>query len=392
MVSSTSIIQELIPQLATSLGLLRRVPGKNEAWVPQVIAALEKERDPRFERMRRRIGFAQRLGTMSGLPDNDIALTTLGLFFHELLPLKSNGVRVPRPWQGYLLRSEDWLRPAFEICEAVRNKSWEEIEDAAEIVAKIAVVYDSETLDRHERPLVVAASIVAEAEGRPAQRIVDLLWTEEGQELCDHHFKRHPRGYRLEPKEVRNALAKLNRATPRISTEFAVQSMRFGGAPEQRQRETEVGQPMAQPEKQDGSLDNFDRRRQALRTRTNDADPCADETKAHDEYKEDVPEQIDAPGRTHSETRDPDPIALKLEERMNQLATIPPTGHARGDALDVRDRLQELRIQLGQIQQIAAQAEQLLGGIAPQIDEFATRIADVEAVMDRWSGRSRAAA
>jgi hypothetical protein len=52
--------------------------------------------------------------------------------------------------------------------------------------------------------------------------------------------------------------------------------------------------------------------------------------------------------------------------------------------------LQELRIQLGQIQQIAAQAEQLLAGVAPQIDEFAARIADVESVMERWRGRSAA--
>jgi hypothetical protein len=80
------------------------------------------------------------------------------------------------------------------------------------------------------------------------------------------------------------------------------------------------------------------------------------------------------------------------EDRMNQLATISPTNHARGDALDVRDRLQELTMQLGQIQQIAAQAEVLLAGIAPQIDDFAARIADVEAVMERWNGRSRVAA
>ena len=75
---------------------------------------------------------------------------------------------------------------------------------------------------------------------------------------------------------------------------------------------------------------------------------------------------------------------------MNQLASIPASGHGRRDALDLIERMQELRIQLGQIQQIAAQAEQLLAGVAPQIDEFASRIADVEGVMERWRGRSAA--
>ena len=97
MVSSSSVIQELIPQLAVSLGQLRRVPGKGDAWVGQVILALERERDPRFERMRRRIGFAQRLGAMAEIAPEDIALSTLAIFFHELLPLKRNGARGSRP-------------------------------------------------------------------------------------------------------------------------------------------------------------------------------------------------------------------------------------------------------------------------------------------------------
>jgi hypothetical protein len=418
MVSSTSIIQELIPQLSGSLGQLRRVPGKGDVWVTHVITTLEKERDPRFERMRRRIGFAQRLGTLADIPDEDIALATLGLFFHELLPLKPNGVKVARPWRQFLLRNEDWLRPAFEVCETVRYRSWAELEDAAEIVAKVAAVYDSETLDRHQRPMVVAESIMAEAEGRDAQRIVDLLWTEDGQALCDHHFRRHPRGYRLDPKDIRSALAALYNVTPHISSEIAVQSMRSGGTARRGKQETEVEQPLAAPDKENGPLGNFDRRREALRTRTSEADSSTGETPTYDEFEkaerddvepsrieaklremesaeqqtELVSEDVEDPHRGQTQTREPEPIGRQREERMNQLATISPASHARGDALDVRDRLQELRIQLGQIQQIAAQAEQLLDGIAPQIDEFAARISDVEAVMDRWSGRSRAAA
>ena len=422
MVSSSSIIQELIPQLSASLGQLRRVPGRNDAWVPQVIAALEKEPDQRFERMRRRIGFAQRLGTIAEVSEHDGALVTLGLFFHELLPAKSNGARMGRAWREYLVRNEEWLRPAFEICEAIRQKNLADIEDAAEIVAKITVVYDGETMDRHERSLQVIESMIGEAEEHAAQRIVDLFWTEDGQELCDHHFRRHPRGYRLDAEEIRGCLAKLYRVTRHASVDFAIESMRLGSAPQRGRQETsdsdwyapgrdkqqqsdgewyapkrqsedqEVEQPMAQTEKQDGPLGNFDRRREALRTRTSEPEPRAGEASAPDQLRVEAAEQVDVPERSQPQSRDPDPIALKLEERMNQLATISPDGHTRGDALDVRDRLQQLRLQLGQIQQIAAQAELLLDGIAPQIDEFAARIADVEAVMERWGGRSRAAA
>jgi hypothetical protein len=135
---------------------VRRVPGKGDTWIANVIAALERERDPRFERMRRRIGFAQRLGDMAGLTDENIALATLGLFFHELLPLKRNGARVSRPWRDYLLRNEDWLRPVLELCEAVRSKDWQEWR-ARRNRRKVAAVYVPEPDHR------TAAAVVSQS-------------------------------------------------------------------------------------------------------------------------------------------------------------------------------------------------------------------------------------
>ena len=412
MVLSASIVQELIPQLSASLGQLRRVPGRNDLWVPQVIVALEKAHDPRFDRMRRRIGFAQRLGTIAALPAEAITRATVGLFFLELLPAHSNGAKAGRAWREYLLRNEDWLRPAFEVCEAVRYKTWTEMEEGAEIIAKIAVVYDAETLDHHERPLAVVESIMEDVEGRDAQRIVDLLWTEDGQTLCDHHFRRHPAGYKLDSQAIRAGLAKLYRAAPRPAVSSDIQSMRLGDAARPITREMEVEEHVSQIEKQNGRADNFDQRRQALRTRPADAEQLNDtltdntdepqpatgiEAKLRAlESKEQRSESsgVALDGKLPGEKQVSGPAAAgqKREERMNQLATISPPSNARGDALELRERLQELRLQLGQIQQLAVQAEQLLSGITPQIDEFATQIADVEAVMDRWSGRGRAAA
>ncbi len=389
--SESSIIQELIPQLAAALGQVRRVPGKGDAWIANVIAALERDSDPRHERMRRRIGFAQRLGEMAGLTNEEISLATLGLFFHELLPVKRNSTRVSRPWREYFMRHEGWLRPALEICEAIRSKDWPEIEGAAGIVGKVAAVYDTQTLDRHERPLQVVESIVEAVEGRDAQRIVDLLWTEDGQELCDHHFRRHPRGYKLDSGEIRHGVALLYRSRPRISSDVDVQSVRFSGSRGMATTDEEEEQPVAATQNPPAGANNFDRRREALRSRGGEQDSPAD---APGQYVEHQPDELDPrPMQPRRPDAEPTPIERVLQQqegRMNQLTGIPAAGHGRRDALDLVERLQELRIQLGQIQQIAAHAEQLLAGVAPQIDEFATRIADVEGVMERWRGRSAA--
>jgi hypothetical protein len=394
---STTIIRELIPQLAASVGQVRSVPGKGDAWVAHVIGALEREHDERYQRMRRRIGFAERLGEMAGLNAGEIAQTTLGLFFHELLPAKSNGSKAARPWREYFLRNEAWLEPALEICQAIQFEGWQDTENAAEIVAKVAAVYDAQTLDRHERTLQVVEAIVAAAEGRVAQRIVDLLWTEDGQELCDHHFRRHPRGYKLDPHEIQRCLAMLYRVTPRLTANVTVQSLRFSGSQRQEADQAdlkEVEEAVVPAEQPSAAFDNFDKRREALRTRRNDNDPAD----IPDRYGERQPEPEDTVALADPEQpyADPPPRARQLtqeqEERVNQITSVAPRSNGRKDALQVKERLQELRLQLGQIQQIAAQAEQLLSGIAPQIDDFAARIADVESVMDRWShGRSAAA-
>lgn len=413
--SHSTVIQDLIPQLAASLGQLRRVPGKSDAWVGQVIVALEKERDPRFDQMQRRIGFAQRLGEMAAVHSDDISLATLGIFFHELLPLKRSGLKVSRIWREYLLRNEDWLRPALDICDAAHNQPWAELEDPAAILAKIAIVYDIETVDRHERPLVVVESIISQVESHEAQRTANLLWTEDGQALCDHHFRLHPRAYRLDPKAIRNTLAGLYRFTPRGPGSVPVRSMRSGTVANTLEQETEVDEFVAQTQTQQEAVDHFDRRRQALRAKGEQdvaqvEEPVLAQEPAHVREAE-TPTGIEAKLREmedaertaesaqeiemaqdQAQSSLPELQTQNREERMNQLSPIPSTNHGRGDALDVRDRLQELRLQLGQIQQIAAQAELLLGGIAPQIDEFAARIADVEAVMERWNGRTRIAA
>ncbi len=72
---------------------------------------------------------------------------------------------------------------------------------------------------------------------------------------------------------------------------------------------------------------------------------------------------------------------------MEQTRTISPVPPGRRDALDMMQKLQDVRLQLGQIQRIAVDAEQLLTGLAPQLDELATWIADLDTIVKRWQGR-----
>jgi hypothetical protein len=393
---SATIIRELLPRLSASLGQIRRVPGRGDAWVSHVLGALEREHDPRFQRMQRRIGFAERLAEMAGLEEREVACATLGLFFHELLPAHPNGARSARPWREYFLRNEEWLRPALEICEFIDADDWLNSEDPSQLVAKVAAVYDSQTLDHNERTLQVVEQIVAAAEGRIAQRIVDLLWTEDGQELCDHHFRRHPRGYRLEAATIQRCIGLLYRYTARLSANVTVQSLRLSGSQRQEAHQAEpeeVEEPVA-PAEQSSAFENFDKRRQALRTRRNDHAPSDDISNRYEDVQideEPMETQIEQDQRYIEQPRRARELTPEQEERLNQITAVAPPAPTR-DALDVREKLQELRISLGQIQKIAAQAEDLLAGVAPQIDDFAARIADVEAVMQRWTGRRSAAA
>ncbi len=75
---------------------------------------------------------------------------------------------------------------------------------------------------------------------------------------------------------------------------------------------------------------------------------------------------------------------------MEQIRTISPVPPGRRDALEMMQKLRDVRLQLGEIQRVALDAEQLLTGLAPQLDELAAWIADLDAVVERWRGGAEA--
>jgi hypothetical protein len=427
-VATASVIQHLIPRLAGALGEVRRTPGRGEGWVDDVLASLEREAGPRYERLRRRLGFAGRLGELAKLDREQQGRLALGLFFHELIESTAGrDARPSRAWMEFLLRNEEWLDPAFQVCQAVADGGWEELADPVVVVAKVTVVYDRETLELHARPLQVVDSLVAGARASPAAPLVGLLWSEDGQELCDHHFRRHPRGYKLEPATIRGYLALLQRPLVRarkVDENAPAAPQRLSGAlqGDSRRREREREEREEGRRGRSEALDNFDRRREALRSRSSTdkaqdaasiqrkrpaALPDIDEPAPKDEVETDEPapkdemetdepapkdEPQDAPARAsyppEVTRRRPARLEVAREEEMESMIAMSAARPDRRNTLDLMERLQELRLQLGQIQRIASEADELLNGIAPQLDEVTSWVADLEAFVGRWRGSS----
>jgi hypothetical protein len=433
MASSSYVIQQLIPALASALARLRRTPSRNEDWLDEALGTLERSDAASHARMRRRIGFARRLGDLASLDAEETATVTLGLFFHELVdrqPARSRGP-TGSAWLEYLLRNEDWLAPAFRLCEAVASDEWETLDGRAAIVAKVTTVFDTETLERHERPLHVLEQL-AEVES-PIADVIPLLWSEEGQELCDHHFRRHPRGYKLEASDLRRCFAVLHELAPKAAVEaaavapFRLSGSAVRGAVEQPVAEAQTPAPasasalrprasvaLASTSPPAGS--NFDRRRQALRVRSplglqgsevsspprREQDLAEGRSLVEDLVAEaTMPKTPAAKMHTSPELRplerqedkpDRDNVgpAKREEDLMEQIRTISTVPPGRRDALDMMQKLRDVRLQLGEIQRVALDAEQLLTGLAPQLDELAAWIADLDAVVERWRGGAEA--
>jgi len=72
---------------------------------------------------------------------------------------------------------------------------------------------------------------------------------------------------------------------------------------------------------------------------------------------------------------------------MEQTRTTSPVRPGPADVLDMMQKLRDVRLQLGEIQRIALDAEQLLTGLAPQLGGLSAWIADLDAVVDRWRSR-----
>ncbi len=437
MASSSFVIQQLIPTLAGQLARLRRTPGRNHTWVEQTLKALERADPARFGRARRRIGFARRLGEMAALDPKEQATVSLGLFFHDLADGHGRGKGATVDvWVTYLLKNEDWLWPAFQLCEEIAA-GWQASENKATIVANITVAFDGQTAERHERPLQVIQQLMSEAESEQADEVVPLLWSEQGQELCDYHFRRRPGSFKLSAGDLQTCLETLNTSMPAFrGGEEAVAAFQLSGAEgrtrrkgrTQEERETPVPTPREQPARSNSpepAGPNFDRRREELRARSTFGlqgfaapdkaerngrrqpveEPAEDEPIAiiieppvveRPTVKIGMPEEYEEERQprepAHLVKREEDPVEPRTSEHTriaDQPRQVVSGPRGRSEALDMMQKLQDVRLQLGQIQRVAMDAEQLLTGMAPQLDELASWISELDAIVGRWRGSDR---
>lgn len=437
---------------AAAVGRVRRSPGKGEAWAEKVWQATEQERPKTYDRLRRRIGFAHKLGELANLSEDDQAAVTLGLYLHVLISDTAEGDlhRTAPAWTEYFLRNIDWLTPALDVCHAVQSPEWGEDDRLPVVVGQVSTLFDQEILEDHRRPLEVMAALRADPPTVAVEEIVSLLWTEAGQALCDRHFRHHPRTYRLDATEVRRAIERLRPAAVHAIADLAAQPLRLSvsiaeaaarqNGRKDRTESDDVKAPMR-------VSDAFERRRQALRgTSPIEGEPQeAEVLRARREEKEvDVNDrpmeeaqarshapaadavagdeltarvnaiierardraEAEPPHAEHAEAAYEEPPRRRQHEAIDDVHDTPrrqPRTHEEEDMDNVRsitaaraerhtdhdltDKVDELRSQLRQIQRLAVQSEELLANMAPQIEEFASALSQIETMVQRFKGR-----
>jgi len=425
---------------AAALSRVRRSPGRGEAWMVKVWQSVEADRPKTYDRLRRRIGFSRRLGELAHLNEEEQAAVSTGLFLHGLIAdTVERDLERPAPaWVEYFLRNIDWLTPALNVCHAVQAPAWEDEDRLPVVVGQVSALFDHEILEDHKRPLEVMATLRADPPTAAVEEIASLLWTEAGQALCDRHFRRHPRTYKLDADEMRRTVERLRPAAHHSITEIAAQPLRLSTSLGQAAPRRNGQKKQAESEDRQAPVrvsDAFQRRRQALRGtspiegvpqgaqahrarhheeepdvehdqshgdtaarhRAQPPDATADEAltakvnaiieRARDRAEEDARQPARAEiAEEHTPRND-----IDEENAMDNIRSITAARADRHEDLELTEKVDELRSQLRQIQRLAVQAEELLASLAPQLDEFASALVHLETMVQRLKGHDGAA-
>jgi hypothetical protein len=417
---------------AAALGRVRRSPGKGERWVEKVWLQAQQDRPKTYDRLHRRIGFARKLAELAHLDQKEQAAVTTGLFLHVLIAdtPERDLERAPPAWTEYFLRNIDWLTPALDVCHAVESSALEEEDRLPVVVGRVSALFDQEILEDHRRPLEVMAELRADPPTAAVEEIASLLWTEAGQALCDRHFRRHPRTYKVDAAEIRKCLEQLRPASSHLMAEITAQPLRLSAgiaeASARPNRHKEAKPDRHQIDAPVRVSDAFQRRRQLLRgaspiegvpeeaqahrARRHEEEPEVQhdlptpDTTADDEltakvnaiierardHVDDAPPPARHEGAGQDTPRRRPRTYIDEEADMDNIRSITAARAERGADLDLSEKLDELRTQLRQIQRLAVQAEELLASLAPQLDEFSTALVHLESMVQRLKGHDGA--
>jgi hypothetical protein len=405
----SAVFVKLVPTLATALTQLRRSPGRNEEWVDRVLESYRGRPEDR-DRLCRRIGFARRLAELMELPERDRAAITVALLFRAVLDETAGQTagHATQSWTEYLVRNEAWLARSYAICAFLEEPDVESGGHMPEVVATVAEVFDRETANLASRPLQVIEKLFPDPETPVAERVLPVLWSEAGQALCDHHFRRGAKGYRIDVQEIKGCLQVLRPSEVRAPSQAATAALRFSGqlAGKARMPSLPAAAParsrpaLGTPRRKEATADTFEERRRALRSgpgwgailgakeeaEAREESPAADETEQHNERPARV---VWLPA--HRAQREAEQAVPAEEPAAGEPAAeerpLPPKGQRTSDALTIIATIERLHSQLLQIQRMAAQSEDVLATLTPQIEELVSWIANVERTVEQFKHR-----
>ena len=387
MLEAVSAMEDIVPRLATALGKLRRAPDKNASWVENVLRTFESERPDGLARLRQRLGLARQLAHLARVPDDDRAAMTVGLFFAALVedspPCEVRGA--PAPWIQYLLGNEDWLAPPLQLAQLL------EISDPSDSMvvelARVAVIFDTETLTRRSRPLHVLQSIRDAAHTPDAERVVQLLWSEAGQQLCHKHVRQRGRQYKLDASDIREHLNLLKPAPVARTAERVQAPIRLSGTALGSRGGT--SEHIGDPETRVAALrsETFERNRRALRSAAGLASPS--ETGARETHRPRRREQPGAGGADDAvdAPEAPEAVGMNSTDRSAQVRKAEdarisdPTSPER--LTNLATKLEGLRVQLRRIEQGAAEGQEILGSLAQELEELSAWAAESDSAAKR---------
>ncbi len=382
-------MEDIVPRLATALGKLRRAPDKNARWVEDVLRTFESEQPDGHARLRQRLGLARHLAHLARVPDDDRAAMTVGLFFGALVedspPCEVRGVSAP--WIQYLLGNEDWLAPSLQLAQLLETA--DPVDSMVVELARAAVIFDTETLTRRSRPLHVLQSIRDAAHTPDAERVVQLLWSEAGQQLCHKHVRQRGRQYTLDASDIREHLNLLKPAPVARTAERVQAPIRLSGTALGSREGT--SEPIGDRETRVAALrsETFEGNQRALQSATGLASPS--EARARETHRPRRREQpgangtddaVDAPEA--SEAVGMNSTAWSAQEQQAEDARISdPASPERLTNLSLATKLEGLRVQLRQIEQGAAEGQEILASLAQELEELSAWAAESDLAAKR---------
>lgn len=390
---------DIVPALSAVLKTLHRSPDEDAKWVTHALRSLEATRPLAFAQLSRRLAFARDLAQLAGLSDVDAAAVTVGILFDGLLDGDATTQKTSRAWLEYLRRNEGWLARSLRITRLVRSS--EPAEPMADAVAGVAATYDRKTHEDGLRPLRALRALRSEAVTEAEELVAELLWSEDGQALCDRHFRSEGREPGPEPGDIRDAALLLKSMPPALAAASETQAgpralnvLPSGTVRALKSRGRSAGAAL--------TSEQFERRKAALHA----AETAAPPTGAA--QSETVPDAIEGVSEGP-----PPPVV----ERVSQGSPLPPAEDTEPDSgldhapvhpgpeqqevpmeanvaarhdtkgfADPQKKLELLRSHLVQLNTVTSEALALLDSLEPDMQRHSSVAAELDAIVQRLKG------